>query len=88
MKRLIWTIALALVAVGASVTPPLSAAATHPCYEHDCHAVDRDVTAASKLGAVVTPTLLINNLKALGYTDLDSLSMFVRAALESGSVSQ
>ena len=51
-------------------------------------AVDRDVTAASKLGAVVTPTLLINNLKALGYTDLDSLSMFVRAALESGSVSQ
>ena len=37
MKRLIWTIALALVAVGASVTPPLSAAATHPCYEHDCH---------------------------------------------------
>ena len=37
MKRLIWAIALALVAVGASVTPPLSAAASHPCYEHDCH---------------------------------------------------
>ncbi|MXX33317.1 MAG: DsbA family protein [Gemmatimonadetes bacterium] len=51
-------------------------------------AVDRDVAAASELGAVVTPTLLINNIKALGYTDLDSLSMFVRAALESRSVSQ
>lgn len=50
--------------------------------------VDRDVAAASKLGAVVTPTLLINNIKALGYTDLDSLSMFVRAALDSRSVSQ
>ncbi len=48
--------------------------------------VDRDVAAASKLGAIVTPTLLINDLKVLGYTDLDSLSMFVRAALESGSV--
>lgn len=50
--------------------------------------VDRDVAAASRLGAVVTPTLLINNTKVLGYTDLDSLSMFVRSALESGSVSQ
>ena len=50
--------------------------------------VDRDVAAASKLGAVVTPTLLINNIKALGYTDLDSLSMFVSAALEAGSVPQ
>ena len=53
---------------------------------HD--AVDRDVAAASELGAVVTPTLLINNIKALGYTDIDSISMFVRAALESRSVSQ
>ncbi len=53
---------------------------------HD--AVDRDVAAASKLGAIVTPTLLINDIKALGYTDLDSLSMFVRAVLESGPVSQ
>ena len=49
--------------------------------------VDRDVAAPSKLGAVVTPTLLINNIKALGYTDLDSLSMFVRAALDSRPVS-
>ena len=35
MKRLIWIIALLFVAIGASVTPSLSAA--DPCYEHDCH---------------------------------------------------
>ena len=48
--------------------------------------VDRDVAAAAKLGAVITPTLLINDLKVLGYTDRDTLTKFVRAAIGSGSL--
>ena len=51
--------------------------------------VDRDVAAAAKLGAVVTPTLLINDLKVLGYTDQDTLTQFGSAAFgatEAGSL--
>ena len=37
MKRAIWAIALAIVAIAATVTAPSRAAAADPCYEHDCH---------------------------------------------------
>ncbi len=37
MKRAIWAIVLAVIAIGASVVPPASAAAGNPCYEHECH---------------------------------------------------
>ena len=50
--------------------------------------VDRDVAAADQLGAIVTPTLLINDLKVLGYTEHDTLTEFVRSAIESGSASR
>lgn len=67
--------------VGISDTIAFSACLRDPAVDA---VVDRDVTAAAKLGAVATPTLLINDLKLLGYTDRDTLTKFVRAAMASG----
>ena len=36
MKRIIWTLVLSVVAIGASVLPT-SASSSHPCYLHECH---------------------------------------------------
>ena len=37
MKKLVWAIAMSIVAIGGSWTAPPPAAAAHPCHEHTCH---------------------------------------------------
>ena len=37
MRRAIWTIALVIVAIAATVTAPSRASAADPCFEHECH---------------------------------------------------
>jgi len=46
--------------------------------------IDRDIAAATELGVLVTPTLLVNEVMVSGYTDGDVLGRLVEAALWAG----
>lgn len=43
--------------------------------------VDHDTAAAHRLGVIVTPTLLINDVLVPGYSDTESVTRYVQAAL-------
>ena len=44
--------------------------------------IDSDIAAAARIGAVVTPTLLVNELKIVGYADANTLAGYVDVALD------